>query len=461
LLIGEKASLSLSFPLWAEVEVMVLGGGPSGFAAALTAAEMGARTLLVEQHGFLGGMATAALVMPWNVWAKPVTTKDIGGVYGKLIGLLDKREGSFRFSPQTVLRSFHPAILKMGMDEMAIQAGVKILFHTLAVDTLREKERITAVVLQNKAGRGIVKAKTIVDATGDGDVAFHAGAKFLESKKSQLSQPGTLIFLMGGVHIPTMIDYLRAQPSEIGNWPPSDEMRFSDGEHICISGFSQAIDRAKNDGVPLVGNQLILCSTPIRGLVSVNITKIYGIEIQDPWSLSLAEIEARRQIGVATDFLKRYIPGFDCAYLADLAVQIGIRETRRVAGDTIMEMKGVRSGHYFSDRIARLFNVGHVDFTGTDSGGNPAVHFEYLAQDLLIPMGCLMVQGVDNLCISGRCISADPEVFGYIRTQTACFATGQAAGTLAALASRGEGGIREVPVRAVQQALTADGIELG
>jgi flavin-dependent dehydrogenase len=165
LLIGEKASLSLSFPLWAEVDVMVLGGGPSGFAAALTAAEMGARTLLVEQHGFLGGMATAALVMPWNVWAKPVTTKDIGGVYGKLIGLLDKREGSFRFSPQTVLRSFHPAILKMGMDEMAIQAGVKILFHTLAVDTLREKERITAVVLQNKAGRGIVKAKTIAVVT--------------------------------------------------------------------------------------------------------------------------------------------------------------------------------------------------------------------------------------------------------------------------------------------------------
>ena len=126
-----------------------------------------------------------------------------------------------------------------------------------------------------------------------------------------------------------------------------------------------------------------------------------------------------------------------------------------------MEMKGVRSGHYFSDRIARLFNVGHVDFTRTDSGGNPTVHFEYLAQDLLIPMGSLMVQGIENLCVSGRCIFVDPEVFGYIRTQTACFATGQAAGTLATLASRGEGRIREVPVRAVQQALMADGIELG
>ena len=460
-MIAEKTSLTLSLPLWAETDVLVLGGGPSGFAAALTAAEMGAKTLLVEQYGFLGGMATAALVMPWNVWAKPVTTKDIGGIYGKLIGLLDKRGGSFRFSGQTVLRSFHPQILKMGMDEMALQAGVKILFHTLAVDALREKEPITAVVLQNKTGKGIVKAKTIVDATGDGDVAFRAGAKFLEPKESHQSQPGTLIFLMGGVDIPTMIDYLRAQPSEIGDWPPSDEMRFSDGEHICMSGFSQAIDRAKSDGVPLLGTQLILCSTPIRGLVSVNITKVYGIEIQDPWSISRAEIEARRQIGVAIDFLKRYIPGFDRSYLADLGVQIGIRETRRVAGDIIMEMRGMHSGQYFSDRIARLFNVGHLDFTGTDSGGNPTVHFEYLAEDLLIPIGSLIPEGIENLCISGRCISADPEVFGYIRTQTACFATGQAAGTLAALASREEGRTREVPVRAVQQALTADGIELG
>lgn len=452
--------MSLPFPLWTEADVLVLGGGPAGFAAAVAAAEMGARTVLVEQHGFLGGMATSALVMPWNVWAKPVTAKDIGGVYRKLLGLLEEQGGSFRFSPRTVLRSFDPTLLKIAMDDMAVQSGIRLLFHTLAVDALREGNRISAVVLQNKSGRGMVRAHSIVDATGDGDVAGRGGGKFLEKNGPGGLQPGTLIFLMGGVQIPELIDYLRNHPAEVGNWPPADEIRFSDGAHICLAGFSGALRQAKEDGMNLGGDQLILCSTPARGVLTVNITKVYGIDPSDPWSLSQAEVEARRQIPTAVDFLRRYIPGFGRAYVADLAVQVGIRETQRVAGDIVMRKNEALGGQYFSDRVARLFNVGHVDFTGVDPKGQRTVRFEYLSQDLPIPLGCLIVEGLENLCVGGRCISVDREVFGLIRTQTACFATGQAAGTLAALAAERRCDYREIKVGAIQDSLGAAGIEL-
>lgn len=447
-------------PIWAEVDVLVLGGGPAGFAAAVAAARIGAETLLVEQYGFLGGMATSALVMPWNVWAKPLTCKDIGGVYEQLIKALEGHKATYCFNEKTVLRTFDPSMLKIAMDEMAMESGVKLLFHTLAADVIKENERLSGVILQSKAGRGIVKARSFVDATGDGDVAVRAGAHFHIGEENRMIQPGNLIFLMGGVDVSKLIDYLRQNPNEIGNWPPTEEMRFGDGEHICVSGLFQIVNKAKMEGIPLLVDRLFITSTPVKELVAVNATKVYNIDTEDPMALSKAEVEARKQVLITQEFLKKYVPGFQNAYVADIAVQIGIRETRRITGDSIIEMDDVKSGRHYPDRVARLFNVGHIDYTGTESNGNRIVRIEYLPKDLQIPVGSIIAKGIENLSMGGRCISTDHQVFGYIRTQTACFATGQAAGTVAALAAMRNSSLRDINVGLIQEKLTEEGIEL-
>ena len=154
------------------------------------------------------------------------------------------------------------------------------------------------------------------------------------------------------------------------------------------------------------------------------------------------------------------MPGFKEAHLADIAVQIGIRETRRIMGDFVVTMDDILAGRHYADCVARLFNVGHVDFTGTDKEGKPIARFEYLQKDLEIPAGSLTVKGVKNLLVAGRCISTDPGVFGFIRTQTACFATGQASGTIAAFSALKDSDFRSIDIEAVQRQLTMEGIEL-
>lgn len=449
------------FPVWADVDVLVLGGGPSGFAAAVSAARLGCDTLLVERHGFLGGMATAALVMPWNVWAKPVTAKDIGGVYGELLEELGKHDGLYTFSDRTVLKSFDASIVKISMDGLCLRSGVRLLFGTLAVDVVAEGPTLRGIVVQNKCGRGLVLARAVIDSTGDGDVGALAGGEFKIGNDTGSRQPGTLIFKMAGVDVPALVNYLKSEPAEVGNWPPTDEMRFGDdNEHVCLSGCSGLVAQARRDGFELFADQVILCSSPVKGVLTVNMTRVYDVDLDDPFGMSNAESEARRQVLLAVDFLKRRVPGFAGAHLSDLAVQMGVRETRRLIGDHVISMEDVRSGRHYPNRVAKLFNVGHLDFTRKDEEGRRVATFEYLPHALEIPFDSLLVRGFDNLLSAGRCISTDAEVFGYVRTQTACFATGQAAGTAAALSLKKRKSFRQMDVGDVQEQLMKDGIEI-
>ena len=182
------------------------------------------------------------------------------------------------------------------------------------------------------------------------------------------------------------------------------------------AGFAAAVAAARIGAETLLVERLFITSTPVRGLVTISATKIYHIDPEDPMALSKAEVEARKQVLMAKEFLKKYVPGFQDAYIADIAVQIGIRETRRITGDFIIEMNDVQSGRHYSDRVARLFNVGHIDYIGTESKGNRAVRIEYLPKDLQVPVGSILAKGIENLSMGGRCISTDHQVFGYIRT---------------------------------------------
>jgi len=454
--------MNISLPVWGEYDVVVLGGGPAGFSAAIASAENGSNTLLVEYNGFLGGMATAALVMPWNVWAKPITSKDIGGVYTTLVEALIKDNSTFLFSNRTVLRSFDSSMVKIRMDQLADDAGVKLCFHTLACDVIKEGDKISAIVLQSKSGRGLIKGKYFIDTTGDGDISVCAGAEYSIGNKNDDSntQPATLIFKMGNVNIPMLSDYLKNNPNEIGDWPPSEDMIFGDENHICISGFFSLVNKGKEKGLLIKGNQLIITSTPIPGIVTVNMTKVYGVDINDPFSISQAEINAREQILKGQKFLKKYVPGFKDSYLDEIGIQLGIRETRRIIGDKIILYEDICSGKKHKDRVGKLFNVGHLDFTKKDEAGNNITKFEYLTKELEIPSRSLLVKGINNLLVGGRCISTDQKAFGFIRTQTACFATGQAAGVIASVSSFEEKDIRSIDISKVQNILSKQGIEL-
>jgi hypothetical protein len=449
--------------LAAITDVLIVGGGPAGMGAAIGAAKAGADVVLVERHGFLGGNATAALVMPLMSFhtqghyvdeigsSGTILPTDhgpgdpvIAGALSEFLERLIKAGGAIAPSLNTgYVVPFDPEIFKITALEFMDAYNIKMLFHSFASGIYNEKGA-RGVVLETKSGPLVIKANNIVDCTGDGDIAVSAGARFEIGRDGDyLVQPMTLMFRMVEFQKTAFNAYVKEHP---GQWK---------GVHGLWDLIKIAAQKGELD---LPREDILFFETPHGNELSVNstrITKVLGIDV---WDLSYAEWEGRRQVKQIASFLKKYVPGFENSYVAQTGVTVGIRETRRIIGEYMLTAADVLRAEKFDDVIARCsypIDVHNPTGKGTILKRLPTGE----AYD--IPLRCLVPKDVDHILVAGRSISGDHVAHSSYRVMPTAMATGQAAGVCAAIASLKGVAPGQVVVEDVQRELIKQGANLG
>jgi hypothetical protein len=441
--------------------VLVVGGGIAGVMAAIAAGRSGARTLLVERFGSLGGTGTAAMM---NLFYVPYAASR--GLIRELFDRLIARGGAI--PGEFVV--YDPELYKVTALDMLAEAGVQVLLHTLVSDAIMEGSWLRGIVIENKSGRQAILSRVTVDASGDGDVAARAGAPYIKGRESDgKMRPMTLIFRMGGVDVPRLVDYVKSHPEDFS---PDPLQCMLDLEHhmIRVFGFFKLVEEAKARGELWSECYYFRVESvlPERGVLTVNATRVYGVDGTDAGDLSRAEIETRHQMLQLAAFARTYVPGFEHSFILDSASTIGVRETRRIRGEYVMTEDDILAGRRYQDVVGVDANQQNP----RQQGGHPPDGKEGGPQDpearvmvarmfvYEIPFRTLVPKEVEGLLVAGRCMSVDHHADVYTRNQGTAMASGVAAGTAAALAARAGVVPRQVDVPAVQAQLRRLGVDL-
>ena len=435
-------------PLYGEFDVVVLGGGPAGIAAAVSAARHGAQALVVERYGFLGGMGTAAGVTNFCGLHANVHGTIVQVVHGVADELLERMRALDGLNePHLVFgkilaQAYDTAAFKCAADAMLLGAGAEILFHASAVGVVRSDGGAAgALLVETKSGRFAIRARTFVDCSGDGDLAHFAGAA-MEHGGPMLFP--TLMFRVGGVDDARAGDAWRTIPARMDEAEAAGEFRFP---------RRGAIVRPQRHA----------------GEWRVNVTQLKNadgsaVDGTDARSLSGGELDGRRQAVDYLRFLRARVPGFEGAYLLEIAPQLGIRETRRLIGEVALSGDDVVGCASFADTIGvngwplELHVAGDVEWRWPPIPGSRG--FNQLPLRMLLPKRS-SAGGAVNLLLAGRCASMTHEGHSAARVSGPCFVMGQAAGTAAAMAVSGGGAVHEVEVAGLQAILRREGAWLG
>jgi hypothetical protein len=418
--------------LWSS-DVLVVGSGSAGATAALAAAQAGASVTLIERYGFLGGISTQVLDTFYGFYTPGNTVrKVVGGVPDQVVAEL-QRHGVMLIRPNTYGAgngiTYDPEILKMVWETLALQAGVKILLHTFVVDSVLEDDRVCGVVAMNKGGFVALRAKVVIDASGDADVAARAGVPCEGPNEGGPAQSLTTTFKLINVNVD------RAKQVK------KDELH----------QLMQAAIESGEYRLPRKEGSVHL--TPLAGVMATNMTRVGNIDATDAVQLTAAEIEGRRQALEYYRFLRDKVPGYEHAALGGLSTQIGVRESRRIFGEYRLTRSDVINAHKFDDAIAQCGAPIEEHHAGSDT------RWEYLPDGATydIPYRCLVPQKIDRLLVAGRCLSADHDAHGSVRSMGQCMAMGQAAGIAAAIGAERSIGPREVPIGLLQDRLRSIG----
>jgi len=428
------------------VDVLVVGGGNAGCAAALAAARAGARTMLVERYGFLGGTATAAMVGPWMTFHSG-PERIVGGIAQEIVERLIALGGSPGHVPDAsdyvpTVTPFDPEIHKALLFDLMRESGVRLLLHALVVDALRDDSgAVSGARFATVGGPREIRARVTIDATADAFVAAAAGCELQQGDERGRVQPASLMFRLSHVDLAALAAYVRARPEQLRSSLPAAER--TPAALTAVAGLYELWAQAQAEGIDVPRELVSFFATPYPDEVTVNMTRVTDIDPLDPDDLTRAEIEARAQAMRLVAFFRARVPGFENARIAATATQIGVRESRRIAGVYTLTRDDIVAGRTFDDAVAR--SAYPIDIHNP-SGSGTTTHRLPPGTSYEIPYRCLVPRAVDGLLVAGRCIS----------TMT----LGQAAGTAAALALESGVAPRAVAARALRERLIAAGVDL-
>jgi len=434
-----------SLPVYGEFDVVVIGGGPAGLAASVSAARRGARTLLVERYGFLGGMGTAGGVTNFaGLYGRKngEMQQVVRGVLDELLERIDALGGLNQpqdgMQGRIRVRSYDVSAYKCAADQFLLGAGVGLLFHAWAAAVVMDGADIQALVVETKSGRQAIRARRFIDCSGDADVARFAGVPFeLGDGKGSALFPSTM-FRVGHV------DAARALAAV--------------GEFNAINTLMEASELHAPGRYRFPRKGAILRPNKNPAEWRANVTQIrnaqgLAMDATDARQLSDGELEGRRQITEYFRFLKNEVPGFEDSAIVDIAPQVGIRETRRIAGQYALTGEDILSSARFDDTIGINAWPMEMHVDGAISWGFPRDDTRAYND---LPWRMLVPQTVGNLLVAGRCASMTHEGQSAARASGGCFVMGQAAGTAAALLGEGQA-FSAIDLPRLQQALLQDG----
>ncbi len=421
-------------PVIAEYDVVVCGGGPSGFIAAIAAARGGARTALIERYGFLGGMATASLVAPISVFNYN-ERRIIDGLPWEFIERLIEIGGAREEKPLGNI-TFSPEKYKLIAQRMVLEAGVDLYFHSYLTGCKKEDNRITHVIIDNKNGTEAIAAKYFIDCTGDADLSYQAGVP-MQPMRSEL-QPATLIFMLGGIDTDSL-------PMIRHN---------EQGVNYHDINMRQILEEVgAKTKLPMFGGPWY-CGVLDNGLILVNMTRTYA-NMADNRQATRTECLLREDVFTFLDLMKENIPAFKDAFLVLTAPQTGTRETRRIKGVHTLTGEEYIEATDFPDAISRGCHP--VDIHSSDSNNQVC---RFLKDAAFVPYRCLIAPGFPNLLVGGRAFSADGVSSASVRVQASVMGLGQAAGAAAALCVQSGTDVAAVDISKLRETLVSYGANL-
>ena len=425
-------------PLAASYDVVVCGGGPAGFIAAVASARSGARTALVEQYGFLGGMATAGIVAPLSEFTYN-GRKVIGGIPWEFCERLQALGGGLIEKPLGNV-AFEPELYKLCCQRMVLEAGVDLYMHSYLCGCRCTDGHLDAVFIDNKNGTEALAARVFIDCTGDGDLAAAAGVPMQPDEGKPL-QPLSTYFVLSGVDTSTPRLQKAMHHNRQGVNCHCEEIR------------SELLEHCEEWGIPEFGGPWF-CTTLQPGVVTVNMTRTAADACSNR-DFTRAECELREQVFKMAAVLREHFVEFKNSYVSAVAVHAGIRETRRIVGAHTISAQEYVSAFRYPDSISR---GAHPIDIHVANGASQNITF--LKTPAYVPYRALYSPGFGNLLVAGRCISADKTAFASLRVQASCMGTGQAAGVAAALAAQASCGVDGIDVNALQERLSALGAVL-
>ena len=428
---------SRKLPLLWDVDVIVVGAGSAGATAAIAAARNGAKTVLIERFGFLGGTSTQVLDTFYGFYTPgEVAYKVVGGIPDNVVSALKQRNAAFErpntFGAGTGI-TYDPFVLQVVWEELAQQAGVQLLYHTFCTDVIMDGQRVRGVVIDSKRGLMIITGKVVIDATGDADVCYQAGVPYERAGDIDPAQTLTTTFRMVNV------DVDRAEAF---------------GKKAMWSRMAEAATSGK---YVLPRREGSWHRTTQQGVIHAIMTRVAEIDGTDPVALTKAEIEGRKQAFDYARFLRDCIPGYENSALSWLNPSIGVRETRRIYGHYRLTRDDCLSARKFEDAIGACGAPIEDHSPGADTA------WIYLPEGMTydIPYRTLLPKNVQGLLVAGRCFSATHNAHASCRSMAQTMTMGQAVGMAAAMAVRSDTLPEDLYIPELQDNLLAMGAKIG
>ena len=459
---------SRRIPVMVETDVLVVGGGPAGLCAALAAAREGVDTVLVERYGCFGGVITQAIVgtIAWYRYAKTVDAGGIGVEFERrakemgstinIIGNIKNPEMVEVLEQEGLMVNGEPTyevleteMFKYVADTLIQEAEITPILHCSAVDVVMDGNTIKGVITESKSGRQAILAKRVIDATGDADIAYLAGAPFRKSPKNELMEV-TVNFGCSGINIGKFLMYIYLNRGSIGDWGETSGKEEDTFSTYLVEPFNKAREAGE------IPEDVTIESywtnyTDAGEITSFNGIHMTDIDCTDVWDLTKAEIEGRKRVMWAVEALKKYTPGFKKARLRTIGSSLGTRESRKIIGEYNITEHDVRNEARFEDSIGICPEF--IDGYGVAILPTTGRYFQ-------VPYGIIVPQKVENLLVAGRCVAGDKISHAATRQMACCTVTGQGAGIAAAVSLHDNVTCRQVDISKVQKNLKKQGVRI-